>query len=841
MDEYNSNKEKLYLLNASKDNTWIEGSACGASMGGDIPGNHLLTYLEMSINSAESIDIIVSFLMESGVRLLLPALKSALDRGVKIRLLTGNYLGITQPSALTLLKYELDDRICIHLYREKNRSFHPKAYIFHYADDSEIYVGSSNISRSALTRGIEWNYRFTRKKDEQNYNRFYQEFEDLFCRRSVEVTDEVLEEYARSWKRPALQKDMERDQNNMSEVQTQLMPVFPRDAQIDALYALKKSREQGDQKALIHAATGIGKTYLAAFDSVGFNKVLFVAHREEILKQASESFRRIRPQDEQGFFNKARKDTDRSIIFASVSSLGKDEYLNEKFFPQDYFDYIVVDEFHHAVNDSYMKIISYFKYQFLLGLTATPDRMDGRNIYEICDYNVPFKITLKDAINKGMLVPFRYYGIYDGVDYSGLPVIRGKYLQKDLDIKLIVKERCDLIFKNYKKYGSRRALGFCCSRAHAEKMAEEFCARNIPACAVYSDSDGNFSEDRTAAIEKLEKGEISVIFSVDMFNEGVDIPSLDMVMFLRPTESPVVFLQQLGRGLRKAAGKEYLTVLDFIGNYEKAGNAPFLLSGEPYSREAAEKKEQKDFDFPLDCVVDFDMRLIDLFKEMANRKETRRERIQGEYFRIKELLGGKVPARMDLFTYMDEEIYQLCMKNSNENPFNHYLDFLGDLDQLTDKEWKLFQGPGKEFLHELETTSMSKSYKMPILLAFFNDGQVKMGITEEDVYLNYRSFYERDGNWRDMDRDKGTKGFRNWKRERYLSEARKNPIYYLEGSKSGFFVNKEGFMLALRDDLKDVIDEPAFVDHMKDIIDYRTMNYYRRRYEEGHKLEKEKK
>ena len=260
-------------------------------------------------------------------------------------------------------------------------------------------------------------------------------------------------------------------------------------------------------------------------------------------------------------------------------------------------------------------------------------------------------------------------------------------------------------------------------------MAEEFCARNIPACAVYSDSDGNFSEDRTAAIEKLEKGEISVIFSVDMFNEGVDIPSLDMVMFLRPTESPVVFLQQLGRGLRKAADKEYLTVLDFIGNYEKAGNAPFLLSGEPYSREAAEKKEQKDFDFPLDCVVDFDMRLIDLFKEMACRKETRRERIQGEYFRIKELLGGKVPTRMDLFTYMDEEIYQLCMKTPNENPFNHYLDFLGDLDQLTDKEWKLFQGTGKEFLHELETTSMSKSYKMPILLAFFNDGQVKMGIT----------------------------------------------------------------------------------------------------------------
>lgn len=832
MDEYTPYKEKLYLINKS-DDTWIEGSECGVSMGGDAPGNYLLTYLEKSINLADSIDIIVSFLMESGVRLLLPALKAALDRGVKIRLLTGNYLGITQPSALTLLKYELDDRVCIHLYQEKNRSFHPKAYIFHYADDSEIYVGSSNISRSALTRGIEWNYRFSKKKDEQSYNRFFQEFEDLFRCRSVEVTDEVLQEYSRSWKRPAVQKDMERYQNSLPEGQTQLVPVCPWGVQIDALYALKKTREEGAVKALIHAATGIGKTYLAAFDSLGFEKVLFVAHREEILKQASESFRRIRPQDEQGFFNGNFKHTDKPLIFASVSSLGKEEYLNEKNFRPDYFDYIVVDEFHHAVNVSYLKIISYFKYRFLLGLTATPDRMDGRNIYEICDYNVPFKITLKDAINKGMLVPFRYYGIYDGVDYSGLPVVRGKYLQKALDIRLIVKERCDLIYKNYRKYGSQSALGFCCSREHAEKMAEEFCARDVPACAVYSDSDGNFSEDRTVAIKKLEKGEIKVIFSVDMFNEGVDIPSLDMVMFLRPTESPVIFLQQLGRGLRRETGKEFLTVLDFMGNYEKAGNAPFLLSGEPYTREAAERKEQKDFDFPLDCVVDFDMRLIDLFKEMAGKKETRRERIQEEFFRIKEFLGGKVPSRMELFTYMEEEIYQLCIKTSKENPFNHYLDFLNDLSELSDKERKLTQEPAKGFLHELETTSMSKSYKMPILLAFFNNGQVKMGITEEDVYLSYKDFYERDGNWRDMERDKGTRNFRDWNRERYLGEARKNPIYFLGESKNGFFVKKEGFMLALRDDLKEVIDYPVFVEHMKDIIEYRTMSYYRGRYEEG--------
>ncbi len=836
MDEYDSSKEKLYLISRSGNNLWTEGSeyrAGGASMGGDIPANHLLTYLEKSIKSADSIDIIVSFLMESGVRLLLPALKNALDRGVAIRLLTGNYLGITQPSALTLLKYELADRVCVHLYQEKNRSFHPKAYIFHYADGSEIYVGSSNISRSALTKGIEWNYRFSEKDDEQSYQLFFKEFEDLFNNHSVEVTDKVLEEYRISWKRPALQKDIERYQEKQPAEESRFAPVCPRGAQIDALYALKKSREKKSHKALIHAATGIGKTYLAAFDSVEYKKVLFIAHREEILKQAAESFKRVRPLDEQGFFNGNLKQTDKPVIFASVGCLGKEEYLNEKYFPKDYFDYIVIDEFHHAVNDGYMRIINYFKYCFLLGLTATPTRMDGRNIYEICDYNVPFEITLKDAINKGMLVPFHYYGIYDGVDYSGLPVVRGKYLQKDLDIRLIVKERCDLIYKNYRKYGSQRALGFCCSRAHAEKMAEEFCARNVPSCAVYSDADGNFSEDRTAAIEKLEKGELKVIFSVDMFNEGVDIPSLDMVMFLRPTESPVVFLQQLGRGLRKEAGKEYLTVLDFMGNYEKAGNAPFLLSGEPYSREAAERKEQKDFDFPLDCVADFDMRLIDLFKEMAARKETKKERIRGEYYRVKEFLGGKVPTRMELFTYMEEDVYQLCMGDSKENPLNHYLDYLKDLEELTDKEWKLSQGPGWEFLHIVETTSMSKSYKMPILLAFYNNGEVKTGLTEEDVYHSCKAFYERDQNWRDMEKHKNTRDFRNWDKKRYVSEARKNPIRFLKKSGQGFFVDKAGYVLALKEDLETVVTDPVFVQHLKDIIDYRTMNYYRQRYENG--------
>ena len=309
---------------------------------------------------------------------------------------------------------------------------------------------------------------------------------------------------------------------------------------------------------------------MAAFDSKKYEKVLFVAHREEILKQAAVSFQNVRNSKDYGFFMGDEKCTDKPLIFASVASLGKPEYLNEKYFASDYFDYVVIDEFHHAVNDQYRRIVEYFRPQFLLGLTATPERMDGKNIYEICDYNVPYEISLKDGINKGMLVPFHYYGIYDETDYTKLHIVRGKYAEEELNKTYIGNAyRHDLIYKYYRKLRSLRAIGFCCSRQHAEDMAKEFCQRGIASAAVYSGENGAYAEERNEAIRKLKKGEIRVIFSVDMFNEGVDIASLDMVMFLRPTESPVVFLQQLGRGLCYMKGKEYLNVLDSSGIMRK--------------------------------------------------------------------------------------------------------------------------------------------------------------------------------------------------------------------------------------------------------------------------------
>lgn len=802
-------------------------------MTGDKNRKRYLYYqLKMSMLKANKIDIIVSFLMESGVRMILKDLKAALDRGVQVRILTGNYLGITQPSALCLIKKDLGNRVDLRFYNDKERSFHPKSYIFHYENAGEIYIGSSNISRSALTSGIEWNYRFSSLEDKKNFDLFYDTFEDLFENHSIVIDDEELTRYSKNWHKPAVSKDLAKYDDVEENADTKVEVLFqPRGAQIEALYALEDSRSEGATKGLVQAATGIGKTYLAAFDSVKYERVLFVAHREEILKQAAVSFKNVRHKDDYGFFDGKRKDTNKSVIFASVATLGRSEYLTEDFFAPDYFDYIVIDEFHHAVNEQYQRIVHYFKPQFLLGLTATPERMDGKNIYEICDYNVPYEISLKEAINKGVLVPFHYYGIYDETDYSSLHLVKGRYDEKELNETYIGNvKRYDLIYKYYMKYHSKRALGFCCSRQHAEEMAKEFCKRGIESVAVYSNADGEFSEDRDNAIKKLKDQEIKVIFSVDMFNEGVDIAALDMVMFLRPTESAIVFLQQLGRGLRTSKGKEYLNVLDFIGNYEKAGRAPLLLSGTKNFGENS-VRNYIDMEYPDDCIVDFDLRLIDLFKELDKKSISAKDRIKQEFFRVKELLDGKVPTRMELFTYMDDDIYQYCMKHAKENPFRRYIDFLNEMKLLLEEEKILYSGIGREFLSLIETTDMQKVYKMPILYSFYNDGNIRLAVKDEDVLSAWKKFFDHGTNWKDFAEDISYADYKAMTDKQHLNKAKTMPIKFLKASGKGFFIEKDGYALSIRDDMKTIIENAAFKKHMKDILEYRTMEYYRRRYE----------
>lgn len=312
--------------------------------GGHDKRMYLYYQLVNSLKQADSVDIIVSFLMESGVRMLLDELDNALKRGAKIRILTGNYLGITQPSALYLIKHKLGEQVDLRFYNEKNRSFHPKSYMFHYKDHSVLYIGSSNISRSALTSGIEWNYRFSSETDQKNYDKFYNTFIDLFENHSIVIDDEELKKYSKNWHRPAVLKDLDRYDSQGIEDANLITLFEPRGVQIEALCALENTRAEGAKRALVQAATGVGKTYLAAFDSKKYERVLFVAHREEILKQAAESFKNVRDSDDYGFFNGESKCTDKSVIFASVATLGRNEYLNNNYFASDYFNYVVIDD-----------------------------------------------------------------------------------------------------------------------------------------------------------------------------------------------------------------------------------------------------------------------------------------------------------------------------------------------------------------------------------------------------------------------------------------------------------------------------------------------------------------
>jgi superfamily II DNA or RNA helicase/HKD family nuclease len=802
---------------------------------------HLINRLKESFRQAEAIDIIVAFLMESGVKLLEEELREAVERNIPIRILTGNYLNITQPQALYMLRAIMGEKVDLRFYNKPNKSFHPKAYIFEKEEGGELYVGSSNISRSALTEGIEWNYRLDKRNNPEDFNHFKGVFEDLFKNHSIIVDENEMRRYSQNWVRPKVYKYIESTEINTDDkydnpaasLDNVINLYEPRGAQIEALYELKKTREEGFDKGLVVAATGIGKTYLAAFDSKQYERILFIAHREEILKQAENSFRNVRPDKSTGFFYGELKEKNKDILFATVQTIGKSEYLNEKYFNKDYFDYIVIDEFHHAVAGNYKNIIDYFKPKFLLGLTATPERLDNKDVFALCDYNMVYEVRLKGAINKGWLVPFRYYGIYDdAVNYESIAFRNGKYDEKELEEALMINRRGDLIIAHYSKYKSQRALGFCSTRKHAEFMAEYFCKNGINSCSVVSEGSSSCSMDRVEAVKKLSKGEIQVIFSVDMFNEGLDIPSVDLVMFLRPTESPTVFLQQLGRGLRTAKDKNYLNVLDFIGNYKKANLVPFFLTGQPKtgtSRELLPREEE----YPEDCFIDFDFRLIDIFKKMEQQGITIQNIILAEYYRIKEDLGHR-PSRVEMFTYMEDDIYNNMRAQAPRNIFRNYLQFLKDNKELQEGESELLGTIGEEFINMIEKTSMAKTYKMPVLLAFYNDGQLKLRINNVDVYNSFKAFYSRGSNSIDLLNQNSTAGFRNWGKKEWYRLAKNNPINFLGKNHSEFFYS-ESEEFCLNKELEKFASNKAFMKHFKDAVDLRTMEYYKNRFESKQK------
>lgn len=684
------------------------------------PDNPLLPRLAADLSRAIEADIAVAFALSSGVDLLIPHLSDLLHRDGKLRLLTGDYLNVTEPVALSKF-LDLKGRREIRVFETRQSlSFHLKTYIFRFQDGSgRAYVGSSNISRSALREGLEWNYRVVSSRSAEDFSEIRGQFRELFDHsQAVEIDEDWVERYRK--RRPE-------GTVVVPEIVAPEIPpeaVEPHRIQQEALEALVRTRAAGNTAGLVVLATGLGKTWLSAFDTAqgDFRRVLFVAHREEILNQALETFRRIRPEARLGRFTGGEKDRKADVLFASIQTLGRIPHLRT--FAADAFDYIIVDEFHHAAARTYRNLINHFEPKFLLGLTATPERTDGGDLLALCQENLVYRCDLFEGINSGQLSPFKYFGVPDNVDYRNIPWRSSRFDPDLLEQALATEARAKNALDEWKKLGGIRTLAFCCSMRHADQTAEFFRRHGVRAVAVHS---GTNSAPRAISLEELEAGEIDVLCAVDMFNEGVDVPNIDTVLMLRPTESSILWTQQVGRGLRRAEGKSHLTVIDYIGNHRIFLTKVRTLLGvgatDRAIREALSKVRAETFELPEGCSIVYELEAIEKIESLLRDGP---RPIEAYYQDFRDRMGVR-PTALEAF----HDGY-----NPRQSGRERWLELVQAQGDLAAEAGATYHAH-KEFLDALEVTPMSKSFKMLVLLGALNEdkfpGEIDIGALSRAV------------------------------------------------------------------------------------------------------------
>lgn len=783
-----------------------------------ISNNKTTMYEELKKNIINSDEIImnVSFIRDSGLKLLIPDLLTAKKSGKKIKILTSDYMHITEPNAL----YRLLEISEVKIFKnDLNISFHPKTYIFKNKKNITAFIGSSNISYSALTTGVEWNYKIDSENDLNGILELLNEFENLYCNNSFDLTLEWLRNYEKKYKKNDILKIIDPTEKIKIENE-KLKKLEPIKFQIPALYELSKTREEGYKKAMVVVGTGLGKTYLSAFDSMNFNKILFVAHRDEILKDASKTFFNVYENKKTyGFFNGEEKSLDKDIIFASVMTLGKESYLNSNYFSENYFDYIVIDEFHHSNAISYRKILDYFNPKFLLGLTATPDRNDNGDVYELCDYNVAYECDFRVGINNGWLTPFEYFGIYDETDYSLIPWRSGKYDLEELENKLIIEKRMELVYKKYLEYRKKSTIGFCASVKHCKFMHEYFSKKKIKSAMIIGETS---IIERQRIIQEFKDGKLDIIFTVDVFNEGVDIPCIDTILFLRPTTSYTIFIQQLGRGLRTFEDKEKLRVIDFVGNYKGAELKPSFLAGENRNKRKISPIDSN-FILPSGCTANFDFKLIEYFEENKGKYDKLEDKIKNDFRNVKEILG-RTPSIMDIYTFGEVPVHSYLQK------FKSWYNFLERTDELNEQQ-KIYSSLVKDFLQFLEKTSMTKSYKIPLFLSIFENLEREKSL--EDIGKYFAEFYNDKVHGKDLNNKKHD-DWKNWDLKKFMNLAEENPIYFLtrDGKNRELFIYEDKkFSLSL-ELFNEILENKNVQEDIKNILKYRNINYFNRKYME---------
>ena len=639
-------------------------------------GRKVLVSLEKELLNCDEFSISVAFITRSGIEPLLLTLKELEKKNIKGRILTTDYLLFSDPSALDKLN-ELSN-IELKMYKTSHESggFHTKGYIFKQDEIYRIIIGSSNLTIDALTRNREWNTKLVTSSDGAILHEIKDEFEDLWQHPETKKYSEVAADYRISYfenKIKIKQEEIEKEKYFGKLV----TPLVPNSMQVAFINNLEKIIQKGEDKALLISATGTGKTYASAFAmrDLGFKRVLFLVHRNQIVKQAKKSFERVFGNTRtMGIVSGESREFDKDYIFATIQTMSKEDIYCQ--YDKSYFDAIVFDEAHHTSASSYKRIMDYFKPKFTLGMTATPDKRDdqlaGKNIYELFNHQIAYEIRLQEALEEDLLCPFHYFGITDiamhdsEATYTNIDDFR--YLTSDERVTRVMEKA-----RYYGHSGNRvKGLIFCSRVEEAKELSKKFNERGWRTIAL---SGVNSEKERENAIDRLvmdtevnDKGEsqLDYILSVDVFSEGVDIVEINQVIMLRPTESPIVFIQQLGRGLRKAKEKEFVVILDFIGNYTNNFMIPIALSGDrTYNKDNIRRYVLEGTRMiPGASTLHFDeISRKKIFKAIDNANFSDIKLIKENYINLKNKLGY-IPRLIDFDRFGEMDVLRIFDNNS---------------------------------------------------------------------------------------------------------------------------------------------------------------------------------